>query len=146
VFRYFPTKPDLVRYDAIDEDLLDAFRAQPPSLSAVGAIRVAMRSVLGALGGADLEIQRERERLMRSVPELRAAMLDELGRTVGELAAAIAERSGRPPHDDEALAIAGAVIGVTIAVWLGGAEFDWSTDPAPRIDRYLALLEAGFRL
>jgi AcrR family transcriptional regulator len=146
VFRYFPAKPDLVRYDAFDEDLREAIRTQPRSLSAVGAIRAAMHTFFAALSGADLELQQERERLMRAVPELRAAMLDELARTVGELAAVIAERSDRPPDDDEVLAVAGAVIGVMIAIWLGGSEAEWSTDLVPRMDRYLALLETGFRL
>ena len=30
VFRYFPTKPDLVIYDDLDDRMIEAFRASPP--------------------------------------------------------------------------------------------------------------------
>lgn len=41
VFRYFPTKPDLVIYDDLDERMIAAFRAQPAELNAVqGAARL----------------------------------------------------------------------------------------------------------
>ena len=39
VFRYFPTKPDLVIYDDLDERMIEAFRAQPPELNALQALR-----------------------------------------------------------------------------------------------------------
>src|SRR5664279_385500 len=80
IFRYFPTKPDLVIYDDLDDRLIEAFRAQPPELNALGALRASFRSGFGATMGAELVVQRERELLLRSVPELRSAMLDELTR------------------------------------------------------------------
>ena len=50
----------------------------------------------GAVAGEEIALQRVRERLMRSVPELQSAMLGELARTVREVAELVAERSGRP--------------------------------------------------
>jgi AcrR family transcriptional regulator len=44
-FRYFPTKEDVVLYDALDPLLLEAFEAQPADLSPVGALRATMREV-----------------------------------------------------------------------------------------------------
>src|ERR1700730_15744148 len=46
-FRYFPTKEDVVMYDALDPLLLEAFEAQPADLSPVGALRATMREVFG---------------------------------------------------------------------------------------------------
>lgn len=146
VYRYFPTKADLVIYDDLDDRMIQAFRAQPPELTAIQALRASLRTGFGAVIGEELEIQRERERLLRSEPELRAAMLDELTRTLREIAELIAERAGRAPDDDAVLALAGAVIGLTIAAWLGTEGDDWNGRFLERVDTGMALLESGFRL
>ncbi len=145
VFRYFPTKPDLVIYDDLDERMIEAFRAQPPELNALQALRASFRSGFGGLAGEEMALQLERERLLRSVPELQSAMLGELARTVGEIADLVAERSRRPADDDGVLALAGAVIGIAIAAW-----FSVDMDASPerfldRVDTGIALLESGFR-
>src|SRR6478752_5242520 len=43
-FRYFPTKEDVVLYDALDPVLLASFRAQPPDLTPVQAMRASFRA------------------------------------------------------------------------------------------------------
>ena len=146
VFRYFPTKPDLVIYDDLDERMIEAFEAQPPELNAVQALRAGLRAGFGGIAGEELELQRARERLMRSVPELEAAMLGELARSVREVARLVAERSGRPADDDQVLALAGAVIGLSIAAWLGTEGDDWIEHYLDRIDVGMALVESGFRI
>lgn len=145
VYRYFPNKSDLVIYDDLDERLLAAFRAQPPELGALEAMRGGIRTAFGALTGAELAVQRERERLMRAEPELRAAMLDEFTRTQREIAELIAERAGRAADDETVQLLAGAGIGIAIAAWFGHEGDDW-TSLLDRIDRGLALLESGVRL
>lgn len=87
----------------------------------------------------------ERDRLMRSVPELRANMLDELARTATGLAAIVAERSVRSLRDDEVLAVSRAVIGTTISVWLSSAG-EWVETLVPHLDHALAFLESEFRV
>ena len=146
VFRYFPTKPDLVIYDDLDDRMIEAFRAQPPGLSALQALRATVRSAFGGLAGEELALQRERELLMRSVPELREAMLGELARTIREIADLVADRTGRPADDDTVLALAGAVIGLSIAAWFASDGDDWTARFIERIDAGMALLESGFRL
>ena len=146
VFRYFPTKPDLVIYDNLDERMIAAFRAQPPELSAVQALRAVFRSAFGGLAGEELAQQREREALMRTVPELRSAMLGELARTLNEIAELVAERAHRPTDDDAVLALAGAVIGLAIAAWFAADEDNWMPRFLARIDAGMALLESGFEL
>jgi AcrR family transcriptional regulator len=145
VFRYFPTKPDLVIYDDLDERMIEAFRAQPPELNALQALRASFRSGFGALAGQEMALQLERERLLRSVPELQSAMLGEFARTVGEIADLVAERAHRPPNDDAVLALAGAVIGIAIAAWFA-VDMDASPEQfLDRVDIGMALLESGFR-
>jgi len=144
VFRYFPTKPDLVIYDDLDERMIEAFRVQPPELNAVQALRASLRSGFGGLAGDEMAVQLERERLMRSVPELQAAMLGEFARTVGEIADLVAERSRRPADDDAVLALAGAVIGIAIAAWFSADGDDSAARFLHRVDQGIALLESGF--
>jgi AcrR family transcriptional regulator len=146
VYRYFPTKPDLVIYDDLDDRLIEAFRAQPPGMSALQALRASLAVGFGVSLGEQLAVQRERERLIRTEPELRAAMLDELTRTLDEIALLISERSGRPAQDDEVVALAGGVLGVIIAAWFGTSTGDWVERFMARVDRGLALLESGFDL
>jgi AcrR family transcriptional regulator len=146
VFRYFATKPDLVIYDDLDDRMIEAFRAQPPELSAIQALRATFRSAFGALAGEELALQRERELLMRSVPELRDAMLGEFARTIREIADLVADRTGRRGDDDGVLALAGAVIGLSIAAWFASDGDDWTARFIERIDTGMALLESGFSL
>ena len=145
VFRYFPTKPDLVIYDDLDERMIEAFRALPPNLNAIQALRETFRAGFGSVADEELALQRERERLMRTVPDLRAAMLDEFARTIGEIADLVAERSGRRDDDDGVLALAGAVIGLSIAAGFASDGDDWIARYFERIDAGMALLETGFR-
>ena len=73
-------------------------------------------------------------------------MLDELTRTLREIAGLIAERAGRAPDDDAVVTLAGAVVGLTIAAWLGTDGEDWIERFLQRVDTGMALLETGFRL
>ena len=145
VFRYFPTKPDLVIYDDLDERMIAAFRAQPPGLNALQALRASLHSGFGALAGEEMALQRERERLLRTVPELQSAMLGEFARTVTEIADLVAERAHRRADDDAVLALAGAVIGIAIAAWFSLDQDTPAERFLDRVDAGIALLESGFR-
>src|SRR5215472_10237202 len=76
-FRYFPTKEDVVLYDALDPLLFAAFEDQPAALGPIQALRGAMHAVFGSLSAEEMAEQRERAALMLAVPELRRRMLDE---------------------------------------------------------------------
>jgi len=143
VFHYFPTKPDLVLYDALDEPLLEAFRAAPRNLSAISAFRAVLAQTFGDLQGAEAAAQLERERLLRSVPELRQAAVDMLAGMFDQIAALAAERTGRPADDDQVVAASGAIVGVGLAAWLAsGGDIGLMLR---RMDAGLAALEQGFR-
>jgi AcrR family transcriptional regulator len=144
-FRYFPTKEDVVLYDVLDPPVLAAIRAQPAELSSIQALRAAMRQVFADLPPEELAVQRERDRLIRSVPELRAKMLDEFGRNIQLVAEVMAERVGRHPDDPAVRTLAGAVIGVGIAAWFTAGD-QTMTDSIAALDASLARLEAGLTL
>ena len=85
-----------------------------------------------------------------AVPEIRARALDEFARTIDGHGAVLAQRAGRPADDVAVRALAGAIIGVIMAItmpWEG-----WSSDRQAivdmfeRIDQALNLLEAGLPL
>jgi AcrR family transcriptional regulator len=145
-FRYFPTKEAVVLYDALDPAAIEAFRAQPASSSTIRALRDAMRATLAGLTPEQAAAQRERDALIRSVPELRARMLDEFGRTVQLLAELIAERVGRRADDPEVRTLAGAVVGVAIAAWFASPEYESLPEFVALVDEGLARLESGLRL
>ncbi len=146
VFRYFPTKPDLVIYDDLDETMIEAYRKLPPDLPATKALREMFLTTFAQLPGEELEIQRDRAELIQRVPELRSAMLEEFVRTLGVLMQMIAERSGRAPDDDEVVALAGAVMGLALASWVGNEGSDWLNRFVERIDKGLEMLENGISL
>jgi AcrR family transcriptional regulator len=144
-FRYFPTKEDVVLYDVLDPPVIAAFRAQPAKLSPIQALRSAMWAVLAELPAEELALQRERDRLIRSVPELRARMLDEFARNLDLLAEVVAERVGRQADELAVRTLAGAVIGVGIAAWSTAGDHTM-TDYIALMDASLAQLEAGLPL
>src|SRR5215471_12740758 len=58
-FRYFPTKEDVVLQDDMDLLWLEVYRAQPPGLGPLAALRASVRTAFDALGAADLGELRE---------------------------------------------------------------------------------------
>ena len=145
-FRYFPTKEDVVLYDALDPVMLEAFRAQPAELSPLQAMRAAMWSVFGELPADELAMQGERDGLIRAVPELRARMLDEFAKNLELFAEIVAERVGRSPDDPAVRTLAGAVIGVGISAWYTAGHGADPSDYLAVMDASLAHLEAGLPL
>ncbi len=144
-FRYFPTKEDVVLSDDYDPLLVAAFKAQPPELSPIQAMRRAMRSAFGTIPAAEMERVRERSALMLQVPELQAATLANLTQTMRLLTGLVAERVGREPDDFAVRNFSGALLGVWISVL-----FDWAACPgadlATALDDAMAHLEAGLPL
>jgi AcrR family transcriptional regulator len=144
-FRYFSTKEDVVLQDDFDVLAVEAFEAQPASLSPIAAFRAAVAQVSATLTPEELARFRETTELTLAIPEVRARALDEFARTIDQIAAAVAKRTGRSPDDFAVRTMAGAVIGVIMS-----ATTPWdsqsSTEMFERIDAALAHLEAGLPL
>jgi AcrR family transcriptional regulator len=143
-FRYFPTKEDVVLQDDLDLFWMDVFRAQPPELGPIAAMRTSVRTAFAGLAADDLDQLRQTMHLATAVPAVQARMLTEFARTTQIIAQAVADRSGKPVTDFAVQALAGAVVGIAMAAW-----FD---DPGDldgfgaKFERGLALLEAGLPL
>ena len=150
-FRYFPTKEDVILQDDMDTRMFEALERQPPELSPIAAMRAAIREALASYTGADLAMLRETTSLTFTVPEVRARAIDEFARTINTFVVAVAKRAGRPADDLAVRAMAGAVMGVIMAItvpWETWAEQSWRTidESFDQVDAALALLEAGLPL
>jgi AcrR family transcriptional regulator len=146
-YRYFPTKEDVVLQDDFDVLAMDAFEAQPPTLSPIAAVRAAMTEMLASLTPEELDRFRESTELTLAIPEVRARALDEFSRTIQVMAEAVARRAGRPADDFAARNLAGAITGVIMSAVL--PTLPMRSEPADlfaSIDAALAHLEAGLPL
>jgi AcrR family transcriptional regulator len=144
-FRYFPTKGDVVLTDEFDPVIVAAFRRQPAGIGPIEALRAAFREAFGRLSQGEITEQSERMHLILSVPELRAAMLDQFGQAMRVLAEVLAERTHRLADDMEVLTIAGAVVGVAMAVMFVVVD-DPAANLAVLLDQGMARLAEGLRL
>jgi AcrR family transcriptional regulator len=144
-FRYFPTKADVVLTDDYDPIMVAAFQGQPAELGTIEALRRAFDETFGHLSAEQVAEQSERMHLVLSVPELRAGMLDQFGQAMRLLAGAVAERTHRRPDDIEVLTVAGAVVGMAMAVMLVVVD-DATADLHVLLDQGMARLQAGLGL
>jgi AcrR family transcriptional regulator len=144
-FRYFPTKGDVVLTDDFDPIIVAAFRSQPPELSPIQALRNAFNDAFGRLSPDEMIAQTQRMHLVLSVPELRAAMLDQFGQAMRLLADVLAERTGRRSDDVVVLTLSGAVVGVAMAVMFVMVD-DPNANLGALLDEAMGNLEAGLRL
>jgi AcrR family transcriptional regulator len=156
-FRYFPTKEDLVLQDDMDVRLLEAFDRQPADLAPIQAVRAAMREAWTSFTPREWELIKESARLSAEVPEIRARAMSEFARAIDSIAEGLARRSKCAPDGLRVRVLAGAVVGVMMAVFLPehftpetmGDELSGAyLGPASvrRIDEALELLEAGLPL
>jgi AcrR family transcriptional regulator len=141
-FRYFPTKEDVVLYDAFDPLLIKSIRRQPAGLGPIAAVRAGFRAVFGAMPADEKARQMERSSLIFRVPDLRMRTLDQVVESIRGFSILLAERMGRPADDPAVRTLVGAALGVGITMML--SAFETGKDPSAAMDEGLALLEKGF--
>jgi AcrR family transcriptional regulator len=139
-FRYFPTKESIVLADDLDPVILNALDEQPPELSPIQAVRRAYQAAMAKMSEDEREFETTRQRLMFSIPELKAAMYDEYYRTITAFAEVVGRRIGRDPSDFELRAFAGALTGAMMAVYEPGRG------AADTVLRALDFVDAGMPL
>jgi AcrR family transcriptional regulator len=144
-FRYFPAKEDLVIRDIYDSQILEAFRAQPAECSPIQAARRAITAVFSSVSEKDIADLWLRVELQRDVPELRAAMLDEMTRSLQVFADGLAERLGCSRDDLRVRTFAGVLMGVALTVMVSMFE-NPHADFFAEFDASLAFVEAGMPL
>jgi AcrR family transcriptional regulator len=148
-FRYFPTKEAVIITDEFDGVIMEDFRNQPADLHPVRAFRNAALNAYRGMSPEAAEQERLRHGLLRTVPELRSAMLDEFAVSLNLLAEVIGERAGRPASDLPVRALAGAIVGVAVSVSFASWTEPQSVDIGERalqVDAALELLEQGLPL
>jgi AcrR family transcriptional regulator len=140
-FRYFRTKERIVLSDDLDATMVGAFTAQPDDLPVIEALR---RAIELGLAHLDRDDEQERRKLIRSVPELRAAQAEDIRQTIGLLAQAVTTRLGRAADDFEMRVFAGALAGGVMAA-LGNLDRDPAAQHAA-VHRAIGYLATGFPL
>lgn len=144
-FRYFPTKEDVVLWDATDPVMLDVYRAQPPEVGPVEALRRAMHAVYDRFTDEEADREAERQRLVLGEPELRARAITMFAEAIGFLTDLIAERVGRPADDPDVITFAGAFMGAILAQYLT-LQADDPRILMAGIDKAFDLLARGLEL
>ncbi len=141
-FRYFPTKEDVIRWDELDPQIIEAFERQPADLGPIQALRMAFREILGQVPQMERAELRERAVLVLCVLPLRETLLDQAGGPLRPLVEAVAERAGRRPDDSAVRTLVGAMMGVCVSALMAAAD-DPGADLVVLLDEAMALLEAG---
>jgi AcrR family transcriptional regulator len=142
-FRYFKTKEDVVIEDDYDPMMVAALEAAPADLPPLRALRHALTAAFREIPKAERRQIFERTRLIMTVPALRARSLDNIVATIDIMAPPLARRIGGPNAHLAARTLAGAVIGVTLAVVLQWVEAEGKLDLADLMDDALGALETG---
>ncbi|MDX2525839.1 TetR/AcrR family transcriptional regulator [Streptomyces europaeiscabiei] len=145
VFRYFPTKEDIVLTDEYDPILLEELRTRPADEPWPDSIRHVMREAVRTGIEEDMEVARLRTHLMVQVPAVRSRMMESMSVTGRMLCTAIGERSGRDPDSLEVRVWAMSLIGGLMETTLYWAENGHRDDFAELVDRTLITLQHGLQ-
>jgi AcrR family transcriptional regulator len=142
-FRYFPTKEDVVLFDATDPVMLEKMMSQPPGVGVLEGMRRTLHEVYDDFTPEQTEREMERQRLVFTVPELRARSVLMFAETIDYVKDAMAERMGRPSDDPYVRMFCGALMGAIMGQYLafGGEDLP---EMLAHIDDALVLLEKGF--
>lgn len=143
VFRYFPTKEDIVLTDAYDTLLEDLLRERPAGEPVRESLRRAIRKAMTtALTGNPAHGQDEmvlRVRLMVEVPQVRSRLMESMSVTGRLLCRALAERTGRQENDLEVRVYAMGLMGALLETMVYWVDGDCREDILELIDRTLAV-------
>jgi AcrR family transcriptional regulator len=131
LFRYFPTKAQLVLRVDLSTLVRDAFRDAGPGDSVFDAIEAALRASFPELAATGPAGAPGDAHAVTTLARARDALLGEATGAVGLYAELIAEHWGRDPHDPLVQAASGAVVGVGMAAW--SADRDLGRAAALRI-------------
>jgi AcrR family transcriptional regulator len=144
-FNYFPTKEDVVLYDAYDPVAIRMFLERPKN----EPLNVGLREVLKGLATlfeSDERMILARARLFLEVPALRARLWDEVERTQLLIVEMLAERTGRRPDDFELRVTARILIASLLEASKEWMRSNGRTGLVQLTNRALDVVESGARL
>lgn len=146
VFRYFPTKEDIVLTDEYGPVMEAALRARPAGEDPLESIRHVMTHGLRTFIHEEREEVVQRTRLMVEVPAVRARMTETMA-TISELLVhALADRTGRDRDDLDVRIFTAAVLGALREVVLYWAARDHQDALIVLVDRALTTVKGGLTL
>ncbi|MFI6250570.1 TetR/AcrR family transcriptional regulator [Streptomyces sp. NPDC051016] len=143
VFRYFPTKEDIVLTDEYDLLIMEELRARPTDEPWPESLRYVMHRAIRMGVKDDPAVSRLRTRLMVEVPAVRSRMMESMSSTGRLLCQAIGERTGRSPDSLEVRVYAMSFIGGLMEVSMYWAENEHEGDFESLVDRALNVIEHG---
>ncbi|KOV63675.1 TetR/AcrR family transcriptional regulator [Streptomyces sp. MMG1121] len=143
VFRYFPTKEDIVLTDEYNPLMVEELRTRPADESWTDSMRHVMHKALDASMGEDPEVLRMRAHLGVQVPAVRSRMFESMSQTGRLVRRALAERSGLDPDGLEVRVYAMSLIGGLMEASMYWAENDFEGEPRDLVDRALDVVQHG---
>ena len=146
VFRYFPTKEDIVLTDEYDAVLEAGLRARPADEPMVESMRQVTVEALRGLTAEERSELVQRVRLIREVPAIRGRTAENTARDAAMLAAVLAERSGRPDDDLELRVIGAAILAALQEAMLAWVEDGPDADLEALVNRTMDVLARGLTL
>ncbi|MFD4696414.1 TetR/AcrR family transcriptional regulator [Streptomyces niveus] len=146
VFRYFPTKEDIVLTDEFDPVMEAAIRARPADEPPLESLRAVLRQAVEAILADEPEELLQRSKLMLEIPAVRARMTETMAETSLLLSRAVADRTGRDEGDLEVRVFTASVMAALREVTIYWAEHDQKENLAVLVDRALDSLEGGLSL
>ena len=144
-FNYFPTKEDVVLYDAYDPVLASLLAERPLD----EPMSISFRRVMEAMGDTferDRDIILARGRLWFEVPALRARLWEELEKAQVFMTAQIAQRSGREVDDFETRVAVMVMVAAAMEAMREWMRRDGKGSFFALINQALELVAVGSRL
>ena len=144
-FNYFPSKEDVVLYDAYDPILASLLAERP----ADEPLSISFRRVLEAMGDIfdrDRDIILARGRLWFEAPALRARLWEELEKAEKFMSAQIAARSGRDANDFETRVTVTVMVAAAMEAMREWLRRDGKGSFVTLVNQALDLLDTNARL
>ena len=144
-FNYFPTKEDVVLYDAYDPVLASLLLERP----ADEPLSISFRRVLEEMGEIferDRDIILARGRLWFEVPALRARLWEEVEKAQALMTGLVTQRSGRDADDFETRVTVMVMVSAAMEAMKEWLRRDGKGSFVDLINQALDIVEAGARL
>ncbi|MEU6145903.1 TetR family transcriptional regulator [Streptomyces sp. NPDC047081] len=144
VFRYFPTKEDIVLTDEYDPVMLEELRKRPADESWMDSMRYVLHRSHELMMVEDPEVIRLRTHLVGQVPAVRSRMVESMSATGSLLREALAARTGLDADSLEVRVYAMSLTGGLLEAYMYWADNDCKGELSDIVDRTLTILEHGF--
>ncbi|RFU86979.1 TetR family transcriptional regulator [Streptomyces triticagri] len=145
VFRYFPTKEDIVLTDEYDPLMEQLLRERPAGEPIIESMRHVLRDAVGRIQSGGEAEQRElvlRTRLMVESVPVRARLMESMSMTGRIVCGVIAERTGRGADDFEVRVLAMGMMGALLESIMYWAERGCVDDLLDLVERALDIFES----